>query len=99
MSILLIGLVTLANIMAFEPPAVPRRYDHEPRPGSYYVVERSPATVRKRCGLDLDVIFACTVKLPIKGKVYVIYIRNDLTPEAHAYALRHEKAHVNGWRH
>lgn len=81
-----------------EPP--PARYDHEPT--KYYHVTHVPQNrINKLCGAELA---AARIKYPQASVVGCsahgfIWIVNGLSEKHEAEVLRHEKAHVNGWRH
>jgi hypothetical protein len=72
---------------AAPPPAI---YDHEPK--EYYRVARLPATEVKRvCG---GIERACAIP-----KKRVIAIDKSIAGELLDRILRHEKGHLNGWKH
>lgn len=81
----------------------PARYDHEPtRP--YAVHYAAPGQIAKRCrGLDLMVAQLRNPKARALGctdlETFEIWIDSSLAPDEQAKVLRHERAHVNGWRH
>jgi hypothetical protein len=83
--------VTLAMVAMLALP--PEQYDHEPtRLYTVQIVE--PGTVNLYCPARFETMaVGCTVN----GDT--IMLRNDLTPEAAAHVLRHEKGHINGWQH
>lgn len=84
--------IALAIVMLLgEPPAA---FDHEPAE-PYAIKMIAPDLVDNYCGRLPDMVqLGCWNEW--QG---LIYIRDDLTPEAFHFVLRHEKAHVNGWRH
>lgn len=87
-------MITLAMLGAFLMP--PKFYDHYPTQS--FRVETLPAKWEEMlCSIGNpkgEVYLACVV-----GKNPIIYIRDDLTPDARAKVLRHEYAHLNGWVH
>lgn len=84
-------MITFAMVAMLALP--PEQYDYEPtRP--YRVEYVTPAGVEEHCPAPFGaMVVGCTV---LDG---YILLRDDLTPEAAAHVLRHEKGHVNGWNH
>jgi len=81
----------------------PEHFDHEPtRP--YAVHYASQEAIARECrGLDLMVAQLGNPDARALGctdlGTMTIWIDHSLSPEVRAKVLRHEKAHVNGWRH
>lgn len=81
----------------------PAQYDHEPtRPYALHYV--SPARIEARCdGLELMVARLTDPNARALGctdlGTFDIWIDDSLSPALTDKVLRHEKAHVNGWRH
>lgn len=71
----------------------PRQYDYEPS-RSYVVQYVSEEELKQFCNPPFGYrIVGCTVL-----DRYIL-ILEDMTDEAKAHVLRHEKGHVNGWNH
>lgn len=84
--------IALAIVMLLGDP--PPEFDYEPVE-PYAIQMVAPDLVDDYCGNQPGMIeLACWNEW--FGR---IYIRDDLDPDAFRYVLRHEKAHVNGWRH
>lgn len=81
----------------------PEQYDHAPtRPYAVHLI--SPAAIEQRCHcLDLMVRRLSHPDARALGctdlGTMTIWIDNTLPPDLRAKVLRHERAHVNGWRH
>lgn len=81
----------------------PARYDHVPtRPYAVHYV--APAEIAERCRcLDLMVAELRNPNARALGCTdlgsFDIWIDSSLPPGLSATVERHEKAHVNGWRH
>lgn len=70
----------------------PEEYDYEPVI-PYHIVSLPSKQVNELCK---DEVWGCV----ILGKNYkVIIVRDSLEGEFLNIVLRHEKAHINGWRH
>lgn len=81
----------------------PAQYDHRPTV-PYSVHYATPAVIAKECrGLDLMVAQLTNPKARALGCTDLgtmeIWIDNSLSPSLRAKVMRHERAHVNGWRH
>lgn len=89
-------MIKLAFIIAFVslPPA---QFDYEP--SALYRIERMSAakiaTICRPLAAGL-MYYGCHKRM---GQSHWILINDQLSPEAAALVLRHEKAHVNGWQH
>ncbi len=81
--LILAGLLAIPSHSSCNPPA---RYDYNPK--TYYVLDVKPNEMLLICG---RIALGCTV-----NRKY-IFLRSDLSPQARACTLRHEKGHVNGW--
>ena len=89
------GLVVLvAGLQSLLPPA---RYDHEPT-RHYFVREVSQARIDALCRGEVEAAGRSALGCAVPG-IGAIYILEGLSPETRAVILRHEKAHINGWRH
>ena len=91
---MLVAAVTVALVASLAPPP---RYDHEPRV-PYHVSYVAQAKLQKICvgqatGAD-DMVLGCS--LPELG---LVYVAQGMRPEVADIILRHEKAHINGWKH
>ena len=74
----------------------PKKYDYEPRV-PYVVVFMEPSQIRAVCNRYTGPEpYACT---SLVSRPFRIRIRTDLSKRLLRDVLRHEKAHVNGWRH
>lgn len=79
-------------IALLEPPAV---YAHEPRQRYTVTVTADHMELVRRCRMGFHAhLVGCA--LPRKNEIYIIA---GLSDEDFATVLRHEKAHLNGWRH
>lgn len=78
----------------------PAEFDHEPTVP--YLVQKVPSFgVNYMCNMQwapLGAVGAC-VDFQDEGDEPIIWVRDDLTPTEYACVIRHERAHVNGWRH
>jgi hypothetical protein len=86
--------ITTAVLLALLPPVA---FDHEP--SRAYRVETAPPVIVKAVCHSHQVgklVIACSFK---NDREWVIYLRDDLSQHQRAIVLRHEKAHVNGWKH
>lgn len=81
-----------AAIQITEPPS---RFDYEPRT-AYSVTEVTDhMELVRRCRMGFHAhLVGCA--LPRTNEIYIIA---GLSDEDFATVLRHEKAHLNGWRH
>lgn len=81
-----------AAVALLEPPAA---YDHEPsQPYTVAVIDDHMELV-KRCRMGFHAhLIGCA--LPRTDEIYII---GGLSAEDFDAVLRHEKAHLNGWRH
>ncbi len=70
----------------------PKKYDYEPRT-SYNVIILPEKQANELCRQK---VWGCAL---IGKKNSVIIIRNTLKGKFLDIVLRHEKAHINGWRH
>lgn len=91
---MLVAAVTVALVASLAPPT---RYDHEPRV-PYHVSYMAQAKLQKICvgqatGAN-DMVLGCS--LPELG---LVYVAKGMRPEVADIILRHEKAHINGWKH
>ena len=91
----------VALAMAIEAP--PAAFDREPIV-PYAVHYVAPAVIEVRCR-TLEVMVA-RLRNPLAHalgctdlRTFDIWIDVTLPPDIEAKVLRHEKAHVNGWRH
>jgi hypothetical protein len=81
----------------------PAQYDYEPtRP--YVIHYAAPERIAEQCrGLDLMVAKLRNPKARALGctdlATLEVWIDSSLTFDEQAKVLRHERAHVNGWRH
>lgn len=79
-------------VMALVPP---KAYDYEPKV-SYEIREfhegQEPLMMKVFCKREGKIVLGCEVN-------HIIFIRDDLNKEVYDVILRHEKAHVNGWKH
>lgn len=81
----------------------PAQYDPEPtRP--YTVHYAAPAVIEEQCrGLDLMAARLTNPNARALGctdlKTMDVWVDDSLPPDLTEKVLRHEKAHVNGWRH
>ena len=88
------SLITLFMVAVIEMP--PKKYDHEPYQ-PYQVIEMPIKDLHKICNQPRRsnyTLFGCAHHL-----VGLIYLRDDLSDEARKRVLRHERAHLNGWKH
>lgn len=88
------SIILSCFIGMYEPP---KEFDYEPTVP--YVVEYLPQEeLREACWLPHDVwVWGC-----VPATYYIkVLILEDLKkhPAEHDIILRHEKAHINGWRH
>ena len=87
-------MITLAMLGMMLMP--PKFYDHYPV--QHFVVYTIPPKLEQAlCGLGNpknETYLAC-----VPEGQRTIFIRSDLTPDARAKVLRHEYAHLNGWKH
>lgn len=73
----------------------PQQYVHEPAI-DYRIVYVSPAKLAQNCPQEPGyTVLGCYYA----WYDHTIFLRNDMTPEAARLVLRHELAHVNGWKH
>ena len=91
----LVGAVLAADpLRSLLPPA---RYDHEPtRP--YHVREVSQARIDALCRGEVEAAGRSGLGCTLPG-IGAIYLLDGMPRETRAVVLRHEKAHINGWRH
>lgn len=86
--------VTFAMVASLAPP---QRYDYEP-PVSYRVSYVSQAKVQKICAREAhgagDLVLGCSF-----ADLGLVYVAKGLSPKVQDVILRHEKAHLNGWKH
>lgn len=76
------------------PPAI---YDHEPTvPYKIYDV---PMWFLQEVACPGKLAMRAGCAFSTGDGFYHIYIRDDVTAEERACVLRHEKAHLNGWKH
>lgn len=72
----------------------PARYDHEPAK-HYGVIPASQARLNSLCKPPPGMkAVGCTV-----AAMRMIYILDTLGPKKRALVLRHERGHINGWKH
>lgn len=91
---MLIAAVTVALVANLAPPA---RYDYEPR-SAYHVSYLKQDKLQRICSSEAtgagDMVLGCS--LPELG---LVYVAKGMRPEVADIILRHEKAHINGWKH
>jgi hypothetical protein len=100
--VVLLATPTLARNFCDYPDIVPpAQYDYEPT--VHYTVYNVPLDFLKEiaCPGNEAMRAGCAVRTtqPPDPEFWSIYIRRDVTPEERECILRHEKAHLNGWRH
>lgn len=86
-------MITLAMVLMLIPPKI---YDYEPK--VHYDIRqfhehREPILLEVFCKAPGRILLGCAI-----GN-HIIYIRDDLHDQVYDIILRHEKAHLNGWRH
>lgn len=84
--------ITLAMVMSLAPPV---QYDYEPVV-PYHISYTSQQRVEELCPSPgaFNLSLGCT--LPRLG---LIYVAKGLNPRVRDFIVRHEKAHINGWKH
>ena len=71
----------------------PARFDYEPR-APYKVLNIDVAMLNTICPSPFGQVWGCT-----STRRHVIWLRSGMNAGMRAAVLRHEKAHLNGWRH
>jgi hypothetical protein len=86
--------IGLALVLDLVPPP---EYDYIP-PRPHVIHEVREGTIRRHCGLPIAdesiIVFGCADW--VTGDVWIL---EGMTPEVRAIVIRHEFAHLNGWRH
>lgn len=82
-------MITLDMVQQLEPPAI---YNYEPRTYELREFHEPDMMMKVFCKREGKIVLGCTIS-------HIIYIRDDLSPEVYDVILRHEKAHINGWKH